>query len=466
MPDAGRVLLVTGRLAEPSLRRLLEHARPPFAWDIAVMKITVAALMTTEWIGRFLTVPEGTSRVLIPGLCEGDTEALSSRLGVHVERGPEDFRELPQSWGQPDRRAAYGAFDIEIVAEINNVPALEPQTVYDQADSFRRAGADIIDVGCSPGVTFSGLHDLIGRLVAAGHRVSIDSFDRDEIRTAVDAGATLVLSVNGSNLGVLDDLTGRDVRIVAIPDPGGGLESLEPTINRLEQRRLRYLIDPVLEPIGHGFMASLERYAITRRRYPDAEMLMGVGNVTELTAADTTGVNAVLLAICQELGIRTVLTTEVTPWARGAVRELDVARRLMHYAITEQTIPKRVDNRLVTLRDPAPLTAFTEAELRTLQATLTDSNFRIFTDAEAITVLNNTLFVRDRSAQRIFAQLGVTDASHAFYLGTELARAELAMHLGKTYKQDRQLAWGYMTAPEARPERVRLTGPGRPDRQD
>jgi hypothetical protein len=161
-----------------------------------------------------------------------------------------------------------------------------------------------------------------------------------------------------------------------------------------------------------------------------------------------------------------VLTTEVTPWARGAVRELDVARRLMHYAITEQTIPKRVDNRLVTLRDPAPLTAFTEAELRTLQATLTDSNFRIFTDAEAITVLNNTLFVRDRSAQRIFAQLGVTDASHAFYLGTELARAELAMHLGKTYKQDRQLAWGYMTAPEARPERVRLTGPGRPDRQD
>ena len=32
-------------------------------------------------------------------------------------------------------------------------------------------------------------------------------------------------------------------------------------------------------------------------------MLMGIGNLTELTAADSTGVNALLIAICQELGI-------------------------------------------------------------------------------------------------------------------------------------------------------------------
>ncbi len=74
-----------------------------------------------------------------------------------------------------------------------------------------------------------------------------------------------------------------------------------------------FLIDPILEPIGMGFMASLERYAEARRRYPTAEMLMGIGNLTELTAADSTGVNALLIAVCQELGIRTVLTTEVIP---------------------------------------------------------------------------------------------------------------------------------------------------------
>ena len=36
-------------------------------------------------------------------------------------------------------------------------------------------------------------------------------------------------------------------------------------------------------------MASLERYAEVRRRYPDASQLMGIGNITELTSADTTG---------------------------------------------------------------------------------------------------------------------------------------------------------------------------------
>src|SRR5437868_14116906 len=99
-------------------------------------------------------------------------------------------------------------------------------------------------------------------------------------------------------------------------------------------------------------MASLERYAEVRRRYPAAPMLMGIGNLTELTAADSTGVNALLIAICQELGIRAVLTTEVIPWARGAVREIDIARRLMYHAVTRKVVPKRVDDRLVTVKDP------------------------------------------------------------------------------------------------------------------
>ena len=61
-------------------------------------------------------------------------------------------------------------------------------------------------------------------------------------------------------------------------------------------------------------------------------MMMGIGNLTELTDADTTGTNALLLGICQELHVNNVLTTEVADWARGAVREADAARRLMYYA--------------------------------------------------------------------------------------------------------------------------------------
>ncbi len=39
-----RVLFVTGKLAEPALRRVLGEMAPPFAYDVTVMKITVAAL--------------------------------------------------------------------------------------------------------------------------------------------------------------------------------------------------------------------------------------------------------------------------------------------------------------------------------------------------------------------------------------------------------------------------------------
>ena len=119
-----------------------------------------------------------------------------------------------------------------------------------------------------------------------------------------------------------------------------------------------------------------------------------------------------LIAVCQELGVRAVLTTEVIPWARGAVREVDVARRLMHYAVTRRTIPKGVDDRLVTVKDPAVLT-YTEEELRALQAGITDPNFRIFADRDGITVLNNERFVRGTDASAlgdIFAQLGVDEA--------------------------------------------------------
>jgi dihydropteroate synthase-like protein len=458
-----RVLFVTGRLAEPALRRVLADMAPPFDYDVAVLGITVAALMTTAWIARHLEdgdVPAGTDLIVIPGLCEGEPQPIGEKLGKRVEKGPKDLREIPGHFGRAEASRHYGAWDIEIVAEINNAPRLTRAALAGEAEYFRASGADVIDVGCTPGLAFPALGDVVGELVAAGMRVSVDTFDPDEIRTAVAAGAALVLSVNGSNIDVARDLAGTGARVVVVPDLGGALETLEPSLEKLARWSIPCLIDPILEPIGFGFMASLERYAEVRRRYPAAEMLMGIGNLTELTSADSTGVNAMMIAVCQELGVRAVLTTEVIPWARGAVREVDVARRLMHYAITQHTIPKGVDDRLVTVKDPAVL-AFTEQELRALQAGITDPNFRIFADRDGITVLNNRRFVRSADAidiRAIFAQLDVHEATHAFYLGKELARASLAVTLGKTYRQEGALSWGYLTPPdETRSEHVRLT---------
>jgi dihydropteroate synthase len=457
VPAPRHVTFVTGKLAEPALLSVLAVLAPPFACDVVVLKITVAALMTTAWIARFLEPPPGTDLVLLPGLCEGDVAPVAERCGVPVQKGPKDLREIPQYFGRAAAARDYGAWDIEILAEINNAPRLTRDEILRAAAYYREAGADIIDVGCTPGLAFPDLEGVVGELRAAGMRVSIDTFDAAEIRTAVAAGAELVLSVNRSNLDVARDLAGTGARVVVLPDLGGTLDTLEPSLDALARWGVPAIIDPILEPIGHGFTASLERYGEVRRRYPDAEMLMGIGNLTELTAADSTGVNAMLIAVCQELGIRSVLTTEVIPWARGAVREVDVARRLMHHAVTHRTIPKGVDDRLVTVKDPVVLT-YSEAELRALQASLTDPNFRIFADREAITVLNHERFVRGTNIQRIFDELGIVEPTHAFYLGKELARASLAVTLGKTYRQEGALSWGYLTPPDDEvSEHVRLT---------
>ena len=226
----GRVLFVTGKLAEPALRRVLAEMQPAFVPQVAVLKITVAALMTTPWIAKFLTVPAGVDLVLLPGLVEGDSELLASQFGVKVAKGPKDLREIPQYFGQAALARTYGAYDIEILAEINNAPKRQRDDLHREASHYRASGADVIDIGCTPGVPFPGLADLVRELRADGGRVSVDSFDRSEIRTAVEAGAELVLSVNGSNRDVIEDLRGTNTRVVAIPDFESGLATLEPTL--------------------------------------------------------------------------------------------------------------------------------------------------------------------------------------------------------------------------------------------
>ena len=456
-PPDRRVLFVTGKLAEPALRRVLEEMQPPFEARVAVLRITVAALMTTPWIARFLEVPAGTDLVLIPGLCEGDLAVLRDKFGVAVEKGPKDLREIPGYFGQAAAAANYGAYRIEILAEINNAPRLTRSDILAAAEYYRASGADVIDVGCTPGLAFPELADVVRDLRAVGLRISIDSFDPDEIRTAVAAGAEMVLSLNRSNLDVGRELRGTGATAVLVPDLGEGIGTLDSSIEALEGWGVPYLLDPIIEPIGFGFMASLERYAEVRRRYPDAGQMMGIGNITELTSADSTGVNALLIAICEELGVRAVLTTEVIPWARGAVKEIDVARRLMHHAITNRTIPKGVDDRLLTVKDPRIL-EYDEAELRRLHQAVTDPNFRIFADRTTITVFNDSIFVRGDDIQEIFSRLGVDEATHAFYLGRELMKARLAITLGKTYRQEGALAWGYLTPPDdVKSEHVKLT---------
>lgn len=449
-----RTIFVTGKLAAPALQATLYAMAPDFEYEVAALRISVAALMTTPWISKHLPSAEGFDRILIPGLCEGDVRVIEDRFGVKTEKGPADLRDLPEYFGQAALREEYGAYDIRIFAEINNVPYMPREEILRRAQYFRENGADVIDLGCSLDRKFEDAAEVVGLLKTQGFVVSIDTFDKAEILAADRAGVDYVLSVNGANLDIAGAL---HCPVVVIPDSGEGLDTLDRNIARLERIGRPYIVDPILEPITIGFAASLDRYVQVRARYPGAELLMGIGNITELTDADSTGVNALLIGFCQELGVRHVLTTEVVEWARGAVREVDVARRLMYAAQRRGIIPKYIDNRLLTVKDARPKYS-TEAELRALQSAITDPNFRIYTTRDAVCVFNNRLFVSGTDIQTLFEQLGVEDPSHAFYLGKELMKARLALLLGKTYIQEQPLRWGYLTPTEeeSRHGRVKL----------
>jgi dihydropteroate synthase-like protein len=451
---AERYLFVTGKLAAPALRATLERAKLPFAYDVAVMKITVAALMTTAWIAKRLEVGDGVTRIMIPGMCQGDIAEIADRFGLPAEKGPADLKRLPAFFGQADARSRYGARDIRVFAEINNVPRLDREHIFAAAEYYRGAGADVIDLGLSLDRTWLDEGPaVIAELKARGFTLSIDTLDPDEILMADAAGVDYVLSLNGHNLGVAEQLRATPI---LIPDTPDDLDSLDATIAHLRELGKPFLVDPIIEPIGSGFAASLGRYLDVRRRHPDVEMLMGIGNLTELTEADTTGVSALLIGFCQELGIRNVLTTEVIDWARGAVRETVLAAQLMHFSQQEGTPPKHVDGRLLTIKDEE-VQPYTEAELRELQASITDPNVRIFTDADWIYAFNAEHFIKGTDINQIFDELGVDEHTHAFYLGKELMKAAIARGLGKNYRQESPLDWGYLTFDEPRRERVRLT---------
>jgi dihydropteroate synthase-like protein len=451
---ADRYLFVTGKLAAPALHATLERSKLPFEYEVAVMKITVAALMTADWIAKRLEVPDGVTRIMIPGMCQGDVDALSQQFAVPAEKGPADLKRLPAHFGQADARSRYGGRDIRVFAEINNVPHLDRERIVEAASYFRDSGADVIDLGLS--LDRRWLDEgpsVIADLKARGFTLSIDTLDPDEILMADEAGIDYVLSLNGQNLSVADKLRATPV---LIPDTPEDLDSLDATIARMQELGKPFMADPIIEPIGSGFAASLGRYLEVRRRHPDVEMFMGIGNLTELTEADTTGVTALLLGFCQELGIRNVLTTEVINWARGAVRETVLAAQLMHFAQQEGTPPKHVDGRLLTIKDEE-FRPYTEAELRELHESITDPNIRIFSDADWIYAFNADRFVKGTDINQIFDELGVDEHTHAFYLGKELMKASIARGLGKNYRQESPLDWGYLTFDEPRRERVRLT---------
>jgi len=443
MPE--HILFLTGRLAEPRVTRVLDSMQPTeFSYEVHDVGVKVAALMTGDMIRRRLHAPLDADRVVVPGRCRGDLAALSEHFRTPFVRGPDDVKDLPEYFGRRGAERDLSRHDVRIFAEIVDAPSLDVASIVARAEVHRAAGADVIDLGCLPDTPFPQLEDAVVGLRTHGFSVSVDSADRDELLRGGRAGADFLLSLSEATLDIADEVASVPV---LIPAQHGDLDSLLRAMDALDKRGRKYLADPILDPIHFGFTAAVERYAELRRRRPDVEILMGTGNLTELTDADTTGVNAVLMGIVSELGIRNVLVVQVSPHCRRAVQETDAARRMMYAAREEQSLPSGIDTSLLCLHDRRPFVN-TPAEIAELAAELRDDSFRIEVSDDGIHVYNRRGHHVAVDPYALFPALHVEqDGSHAFYLGFELAKAQIAWQLGKRYVQDQLLGWGCAVDP-------------------
>ena len=434
------IVFLTGRLAQPSLEKVLAGIDPPlFSWEVREIGLQVAGLMTADLVRRRVPAPIAADRVMVPGRCRGDLDALSAHYGLPVVRGPDELKDIPRHFDRAARGLDLSQFDIRIFAEIVDAPTLPVAAIVERARRLANDGADVIDLGCLPATPFAHLEDSIAALKGEGLRVSVDSIDADELLRGGHAGADFLLSLTPETAWIADEVASMPVLIAGEPADEDSLYGL---IDAFLARGRPFLADSILDPIPFGLLASLGRYQRLRSRYPGVDIMMGIGNLTELTEADTSGINALLFGIAAELGAAAVLTTEVSPHARRAVREADVARRVMFAARENQSLPKGLSDALMTVHERRPFPD-TADEIARNAAAVKDPNFRVQVSSEGIHVYNRDGLSSHTDPFELFPRLGLDgDGGHAFYMGVELARAEIAWQLGKRYVQDRPLGWG------------------------
>ena len=436
------ILFLTGKLAEKQLRQILEKMQPEFTYTVHQLGLKVAGLMTADMISRRLKNTFNANKIILPGRCRGDIDALSAELGLPIERGPEELKDLPLFFGKAAHHYDLSKYKVKIFAEIVDAPNVSVDEVVKRAYYYKQQGADVIDIGCLPGTAFPHMEEIIRTLKQEGFTVSIDSLEDDDLLRGGKAGADYMLSLTNKSIWIADEV---DSTPILIPEIHGDLSSLDHAISVLQTKNKAFIVDPILDPIHFGFTESIARNFSFRQQHPDIEMMMGVGNITELTHADTSGMNTLLLGMCSELNINHILATEVSQHARKAIKEADCARRIMYAAEQNNTLPKHIDSSLMTVHDNSPF-PYQLDEIEEFAAEIRDPSFRIQTSPAGVHIYNRDGLHTATDPFDLFPLLKVEDdASHAFYLGVELARAEISWQLGKRFNQDQALTWGCAT---------------------
>ena len=472
------VLLVTGRLAEEQVRM---QAGDADVADVYVADVDVAAFITPSHI-RHLRL-EKYDLVIVPGLTKGARwRELEEEKGVKIRLGPTHAYDIPtvlrhldsielrhdvpadkliarqklkETMELVDGIESYdfmiGSVKVgrgsrmKVVAEVVDATRLSEDELRSKISHYLESGADIIDIGVPMEFEVSEVRRAVKIAADMHDAVSVDTFSKKAIRAGVEAGADMVMSISAENLDALDAVKGKAVVIVS-----RDINQLLTIAEKAERYTDRIILDAVLDAFP-GITSSILRYAELARR-SERPVLFGVGNVTELSDADSIGMNALLAFMAEELGASLLFTTEASPKTFGSVKELKIASYMAKAAKLRRTPPKDLGMNLLVVKEKVRFEVCDEfegcLEGEESKRFVRDpsGDFRIWVRNGEIICSHEKLCVKGRTAKAIYdtviARGLVSRLEHAAYLGRELMKAEIAAKLNKNYIQDEPLGFG------------------------
>jgi len=473
---------VTGRLAQDLVRASAKDA------DVLVLDTEIAAFITPKMLIQ--AAPKGYDLILLPGAITADFTEAEKALGTKIRLGPkhaadlgfvlkhlgevELSRSIPACvpFGTMMRESALSTLErleseaapaltiknlkvggnsrMKVLAEIVDATMLTPKRLKEKIRYYEDQGADMIDLG----LPLNAVPSWVSSALKAAKEitalpVSIDTIRPGLILAGVEAGADLVLSLNGKNLPKVGAAVAK-AGIPAVVIPGPGQISLEENLNAALAFGIKAIADPVLNPPLLGLAASLQSYMDFRKKYPDVPLFFGVGNVTELLDADSQGVNALLAAFGAEIGAGILFTPEYSPKAKGSVRELKTASEMMVLAMNRKTPPKDLGVDLLVLKEKRQ--RLEEALPQEYQEAIAEHKYEMDPAGPfRISIAEGKILARHESASVVGSNARdilntlidtglVSRLDHAGYLGRELEKAEVALHLGRSYVQDEPLS--------------------------
>lgn len=403
-----KILLVTGRLAEPIVREAVIRSNTTHEVDIVVAPIDVAVFLTPSYIAEYLKSRgisgEKYDLVIIPGAVKGSCKIIEDVIGVKVVKGTINAYDLSELLRLKDleilskEKSADEVLqdlimkkNLEILLSLEEkavrkgisvgniaIPIVPPpiriateiafthrhsqETLIKTVSRAIDDGADIISLGFEalephPDNVFNVIKLIKKEFDVA---IAIDTSIPSEIIKGVEAGCDMIINIDILNIEHVEKYL-RDIAVVIVPrDPCTGIIPSEPdlrveliakTIDKLNKIGVEKIIaDTILNPPGSIF-TSLLAYNKFKKLYPHIPMLMGIGNVIELMDVDSIGLNALLVELAQEIGASIILTSEHSAKARGSTREAKIAMQMMAIAATKKIMPKDLGLSLLILKD-------------------------------------------------------------------------------------------------------------------